>query len=372
MQMPEMDGLTLGTQIRRQRAAAALPLIMLTSLGRRKDDMEAGNTFAAYLTKPIKASQLYTTLMAMFTQQPTRVRPEPHATTQFDTQLAARVPLHILLAEDVAVNQKLALQLLHKMGYRADVAGNGLEVLDALRRQPYDVVLMDIQMPELDGLETTRIICREWPVHARPRIIAMTANAMQEDRAACLAAGMDEYLAKPIRVPELQAALERSGPWVQNYTEAASMTTGRAVAVGDGHIAGKGDAPLLADTRPAPIVRAVLEALRDLQGEGEPDVVAEFIALFLDEAPPLLAAIRGGVTEGSADTVTKAAHRLKSASANMGASRMAALCAELEHQGWSGTVNSATVVVAQLEREWERVVVALDAERAAENQDFAR
>jgi HPt (histidine-containing phosphotransfer) domain-containing protein len=142
--------------------------------------------------------------------------------------------------------------------------------------------------------------------------------------------------------------------------------------VGDGHIAGKGDAPLLADTRPAPIDRAVLEALRDLQGEGEPDVVAEFIALFLDEAPPLLAAIRGGVTEGSADTVTKAAHRLKSASANMGASRMAALCAELEHQGWSGTVNSATVVVAQLEREWERVVVALDAERAAENQDFAR
>jgi signal transduction histidine kinase/DNA-binding response OmpR family regulator/HPt (histidine-containing phosphotransfer) domain-containing protein len=359
MQMPELDGLTLATEIRRYRDAHALPLIMLTSPGRRKNDKEAGSTFAAYLTKPIKASQLYTTLMAIFTEQPMRIRSQPRATAQFDTQLAARVPLHILLAEDVAVNQKLALQLLHKMGYRADVAANGLEVLDALHRQPYDVVLMDMQMPEMDGLDATRIICREWPVHARPRIIAMTANAMQEDREACFAAGMDEYLAKPIRVPELQAALERSGTWLRDRATVPSLGDGRPQPVDDAHVAGDGHAPLAVDALPEPIDRAALEGLRALQAEGEPDVVAEFIALFVEEAPPLLAAIRAGIMAGDADAVRRAAHSLKSGSANMGAHRMAALCAALEHQGRSGSLDGAAVVVAQLEREWERVTAAL-------------
>jgi CheY-like chemotaxis protein len=123
--------------------------------------------------------------------------------------MGERLPLRILLAEDNAVNQKLALRLLERMGYRADVAGNGAEVLDALRRQTYDVVLMDVQMPEMDGLEATRAIHWEWARPQRPRIIAMTANAMKEDRAACLAAGMDDYLSKPIRVEELVSALNK-------------------------------------------------------------------------------------------------------------------------------------------------------------------
>ena len=115
--------------------------------------------------------------------------------------------LRILLAEDNAVNQKVALRLLDQLGYRADVASNGLEALEALERQPYDVVLMDVQMPELDGLDASRRICERWPAEARPRIIAMTANAMPEDREACFAAGMDDYVAKPIRPTELAEAL---------------------------------------------------------------------------------------------------------------------------------------------------------------------
>ena len=118
--------------------------------------------------------------------------------------------LRILLAEDNAVNQKVALRLLERLGYGADVASNGLEALEALERQPYDVVLMDVQMPELDGLDATRRICERWAPEIRPRIIAMTANAMAEDREACLAAGMDDYVAKPIRPEELENALSRA------------------------------------------------------------------------------------------------------------------------------------------------------------------
>jgi CheY-like chemotaxis protein len=123
--------------------------------------------------------------------------------------MASRHPLRILLAEDNAVNQKLALRLFSQMGYRVDIAANGLEAIQAIERQTYDVIFMDVQMPEMDGLEATRRICKRWPACDRPRIIAMTAGAMQGDREECLAAGMDDYLSKPIRVEELVAALNR-------------------------------------------------------------------------------------------------------------------------------------------------------------------
>src|SRR5205085_2177173 len=133
--------------------------------------------------------------------------------------LAERLPLRILLAEDNTVNQKLALLLLQRMGYRADIAANGLEVLEALQRQSYDMILMDVQMPEMDGLEASRAIHEGWPTEQqRPRIVAMTANAMQDDREECLTAGMDDYLTKPIQVKALQVALERTGRWAIKRT----------------------------------------------------------------------------------------------------------------------------------------------------------
>ena len=212
MQMPEMDGLMLAAEIRRECDAQTLPLVMLTSLGQH--EVEIGKVeFAAFLTKPIKASQLYDVLMNVFAEEErSRERRGAAAMSQFDPEMGERLPLRILLAEDNAINQKLALRLLERMGYRADVAGNGLEAIEALQRQPYDVVLMDVQMPDMDGLEATRTICREWELERRPRIVAMTAAATKEDRESCLSAGMDDYVSKPIRVEELVKALVKCRP----------------------------------------------------------------------------------------------------------------------------------------------------------------
>ena len=211
--MPDMDGVTLAKEIRAlQLPVSAAPLIMLTSLGQRevREDIDF---FAAFLTKPIKQSQLFDALASVFTGEDVRSQPRLMGEQPtFDSQMGERLPLRILLAEDNATNQKLSLRILERLGYGADVAANGLEALAALKRQPYDVVLMDVQMPELDGLETTRRLRRELPDTQQPRVIAMTANAMQGDRERCLAAGMDDYVSKPIRIKTLVDALSKSRP----------------------------------------------------------------------------------------------------------------------------------------------------------------
>jgi CheY-like chemotaxis protein len=207
MQMSEMDGTMLTREIRKLRDERSLPIFLLTSLGRREvdaDDLE----FAAYLTKPIKPSALYDALAGIFAGNV--ISPKPESTRPvMDPELAKRHPLRILLAEDNQVNQKLALRILEQMGYRADIASNGLEAVESIERQTYDVILMDVQMPEMDGLEATRQIIARWP-QKHPRIIGLTANALEGDREQCLAAGMDDYISKPIRVEELINALERS------------------------------------------------------------------------------------------------------------------------------------------------------------------
>jgi CheY-like chemotaxis protein len=186
-------------------------LILFTSLGGREASRESAE-FSSVLAKPLRQSALFDVLMTVFAGQAERRTRPTEERAALDARMASRHPLRILLAEDNVVNQKLALRLLSQMGYRADVAANGLEVLQAVKRQPYDVILMDVQMPEMDGLEASRRLCAQLAAPQRPRIIAMTANAMQGDREMCLAAGMDDYLSKPIRVEELVKALSRTLP----------------------------------------------------------------------------------------------------------------------------------------------------------------
>jgi PAS domain S-box-containing protein len=357
MQMPDMDGLTLSEQILRSRDAQTLPLVMLTSLGQREIDTR-GIEFAAFLHKPIKPSQLYNVLISLFAEQEQAesiLMPAEATSRQFDGELGQRWPLRILLAEDNTVNQKLAVRLLERMGYRADIAANGLEVLEALQRQHYDIILMDVQMPEMDGLEACRIIGKEWPPEQRPRIVAMTANAMQGDREECLAAGMDDYLTKPIQVKALQEVLERAGLWAKRRSQSLEQL------VEVGASTGKVERQVLLGPVLDP---AVLSELRQLQGEGEPDIVQELAQAFQVETPPLLEALRKAVAEGKPEQLKRAAHNLKGSSNNLGARTMAALSAELEALGKNGTVEGAAELSTRLEREYQRVCEALAVEGA--------
>ena len=207
MQMPEMDGHMLAQAIRQLRPPEALPLVLLSSLCQR-DLVPDKTLFAALLSKPTKPAQIIELLTRLAVRDQAEAKPAPALPLP---PAGCTHPDRVLLAEDNSVNQKVALHMLARLGYRADVAGNGLEVLDALRRQPYDIIFMDVQMPEMDGLEATQRLRTETVnSEGRPWIVALTANAMQGDRERCLAAGMDDYLTKPIKPPDLAAALVRA------------------------------------------------------------------------------------------------------------------------------------------------------------------
>jgi PAS domain S-box-containing protein len=330
--MPEMDGLTLAREIRLHRDERELPLVLLTSLGRLPQAQSSGE-FAVQLAKPVKGSQLYNALLTALAEQvqkPDAGEPGP------DEDKPATSSLRILLAEDNTVNQKVALRLLDQLGYRAEVASNGREALEALERQPYDVVLMDVQMPELDGLDASRRICARWPADLRPRIIAMTANAMPEDREACFDAGMDDYVAKPIRPNELAAALGRARPREDSAAQ-------RGAAAG------------------ATLDESALENLRALGGE---EFLAEVIETFLADAPTLLATLRSSLEAEDADELRRAAHTLKSNGSTLGAEGFSELCRELEQLAKRGELQDGSRLVDRIERDYDRLREPLAALRS--------
>jgi CheY-like chemotaxis protein len=323
MMMPVMDGLALAREIRRRRDEHELPLVLLTSLGRLPKS-ESVADFAVQLAKPVKASQLYNAIVKALAE---RMQERPAADGAPQQGAGSTSPLRILLAEDNAVNQKVALRLLDRLGYRADVVWNGREAIEAIERSHYDVVLMDVQMPELDGLDATRRICERWPREQRPRIVAMTANAMPEDREACRAAGMDDYVAKPIRPEALAEALGRARPVATARPEAA-----------------------------AGLEASALESLRELGGDA---FVAEVIDTFLTDAPALLETLRRALADGNAEELRRAAHTLKSNGATLGAEGFAERCRTLEQCAKNGGLSEAPGLVERVEQGLEELRQAL-------------
>ena len=367
MQMPEMDGLMLAKEIHQLSNFQSLPLVMLKSIGRHEISQQTINDhFSAFLNKPIKPSQLFKALAQVFNGQSIKVIQTPSQQSPIDRCLAERLPLRILLAEDIGVNQKLALQLLDRMGYRADIAANGLEVLAALKRQSYDVVLMDVHMPEMDGITATQHICQEWAAGCRPWIIAVTANAMQGDREKCLDAGMNDYISKPIRVEELVRALKQCQPPSQPpspnspFVDKSSQSPPTI----------KPDPPkLVTDPPPTPpsdlappgevLDAQVLQTFRITMGARGGELLNQLIDTYLRESPKVMNAIEQAAIQADAAALDMSAHSLKSSSAALGAIRFSQLCKELEAIGRKGETAGSAPLVEQLKAEYDRVETAM-------------
>jgi CheY-like chemotaxis protein len=300
-QMPDMDGLTLARALREVRGPESLALLLLSSIGGTLSSAPGDLTFAAVLSKPVKLSLLHDRLLEILGDRREAQPPEPGA----GAPDAPSARLRILLAEDNEINQTVALRLLERLGQQADVAANGREVLDRLERAPYDVILMDVQMPAMDGLEASRAVCRRWPPERRPRIVAMTAEAMEGDRERCLAAGMDDYLVKPVRLEELRRALAACRP----------------VATPAAH----GGGTAMADDG---IDRETLSRLRE--DLGNPDAVRQVVRAFVDRVPLAVAELKGAAAREDQNALLAAAHGLKGTSATLGALALSEQCAELE------------------------------------------
>jgi PAS domain S-box-containing protein len=370
MQMPGMDGATLAKRISAGYGSRRPPLVLLTSLGYQTND-EAAAYFAAWVTKPIKLSQLYNVLMKIFGGSP-EADTKPNLETQFDRHMGHKHPLHILLAEDNMVNQKVALSLLERIGYRADVAANGLEALDALERQAYDVILMDIQMPHLDGLEATRHIRQRWPIAQQPRIIALTANAMEGDREKFLNSGLDDYLSKPIQVEALIKALAQCQPCCPPPPQSEVAPRSAAPAPKPDPVGPAPDAPgtalpLLVETSPktaAPAMSvvdmAVLDKFRATLGGDGAAIVGQLISMYLIDAPKLLGELQQHLGRGDAASLRRSAHTLKSNSATFGALSLSKLCEELETMSRLGILEGAAAQVARITQEYKHVAATLE------------
>lgn len=344
MAMPDMDGAMLAEQIRQLPDCEDIPLVLLTSLGNRVPTKNETN-FAAYLTKPVKPAQLHLTILGILTGQRV-VSTEANATDfQFDGNLASKNPLRILLAEDNAINQKVTLRILDRLGYRADVAANGIEVLEAIKRQSYDAILMDVQMPEMDGVEATHQIRSLLPLEEQPWIIAMTAHALPGDREQYLHEGMDDYLSKPVRPPDMVACLERYRRPNNTRFAPPIKSTGRLRAEE-------------LEQRVA-IDVTVLNRLRSAMGNGGSQLLVDLIDIFLEDAPKKVAQIVAAAKLQDARTLADAAHPLKSSSASLGAKLFSEMCQQLEEMGAKGNMSGTEEGAEALMAEYERVRKAL-------------
>jgi PAS domain S-box-containing protein len=333
MQMPGMDGLTLARAIKADPLIARTRLVLMTSLGQRggRDEARAAG-FSACLTKPVRQSQLFDCLAdVMAAEAPAQSLRSPAEDRSPDgaEREAGFKHLRVLVAEDNAVNQRVAVHQLKKLGYRADVVANGVEALEAIARVPYEVVLMDCQMPEMDGYEATAILRRREGESKHTAVIAMTAHALEGDREKCLAAGMDDYVSKPVKTEDLAAALER---FISGGNEMAAYRA----------------KPL--ETSPPVDVEQLHLAMGD-----DPEEVADILGVYLEQMSESLRRLNRAVAAEDAPQVDLIAHNCAGVSATCGMVALVGPLRELERMGREGRLTGAAELCAQLASEFERV-----------------
>jgi two-component system, sensor histidine kinase and response regulator len=346
LQTPGAGGLGLAEEIRAGGRFPGTKLVMLTSLDMHLD-LEAWHRAGvdSYLVKPIKQTRLQECLITLLAGPGSSGIPATLVGAGHARGWSALVrPRHlrVLVAEDNVVNQKIALRQLKKLGYSADAVANGLEAVEAVGRIPYDIVLMDCQMPELDGYEATRRIRQAESLAPRPGrppiyVIAMTANALEGNRECCLAAGMNDFVSKPVRMPELQAVLRR-----------ASVPPGEAQKPEAGEEVATGEEEGVMD-------RGALDALRALAEPGESGMLEELLGLFLRDAPQRLNDLEAALAARDEKTLREQAHSLKGMASNLGARRLAEVCGRLEELVQAGESDAVPPIVAQVLDECGRV-----------------
>ncbi|MDQ3364862.1 MAG: response regulator [Myxococcota bacterium] len=338
--MPGMDGIEVAHVIKGDSQLAAIPLVMLGSLVGNSGDIARQAGLAAYLTKPVRQARLYEVLTTAVGAA--RHAPNVQRTVEAGAKPAPKPKVHrgrILIAEDNQVNQRVASVMAEKLGYTVDIVANGSAALDAVAEQDYLAVLMDCQMPSMDGYEATAAIrTREAGTARHLRIIAMTANAMRGDREKCLAVGMDDYVAKPLKLEELEAALRCASP--QPVAAMAPDPDSHRVA--------------------QRLDIAQLQVLGSLE-EDQPGLLQELVEVYAAQAPVVLAELRGAATTGDRSAVWRAAHALKGVSANLGVRRVVTLCAGIEDRAREGSLEGIDVALEHLTEELESGRRALDA-----------
>jgi CheY-like chemotaxis protein len=336
--LPGLAGATVAAELQKFPAAAMMPVVLLTAVGKKNGDTgESRVMFAHTVNKPVKPAQLCAILeRALLSPRipsglPEALKPE--------VSLAARLPLRVLLVDDNVINQKVSVRILQQFGYLPEVAANGREALEAISHEPFDLVFMDVMMPEMDGLEATRQIRRrqmsgeQKNFQSRIIICAMTAHAMAGDREKCLAAGMDDYLAKPVRPKDVRDIIEKWG----------------------GKIALDSSAPReVAQAAAAPDAPVDLARMNDLT-DGNLDNLRELVEMYFVQTQKQFVQLREAVRDGKADAVRRVAHSCAGASATMGMTELVPRLRELEKLGASGTLTDADKICDAAAGEFERV-----------------
>ncbi len=340
--IPGTDGLALAKSIRAERDLPDVRLVLLSSIGERlsAEDLKDASIDDC-LTKPVKQSLLFDCLARLIggapnglTAQAKKVSPAPNSSAP------TKQKLRILLAEDNIVNQEVAQGLLRKLGYRADAVANGAEVLETLQHIRYDVILMDCQMPELDGYEATRRIRQLEQKRVKPfdckapiHIIAMTANAMHGDRQECLSAGMNDYLSKPVRQSEMKAALERFATTETNPSEEDELSSAESVVD--------------------------IDRLRDV-ADNEPAMMRKLVDMYLAQTAPMLDDLHAAIETNSSGDVARLAHKLVGSSMSCGVEAFTQPLRELERLGQQGDLTKANALFDNVRHQFPRVQNAFD------------
>jgi len=316
MQMPEMDGLKLARAIKADPATAQMRLIILTSMSHLGSEEIKKAGVVACLVKPVKQSLLYDQIAGVVAGIPKNALPERAVPNQSSaTGSPVMKKTRVLVAEDNVINQMVTLGQLEKLGYPADLAVNGLEVLIALRKTHYGIILMDCQMPEMDGYEATRRIRADKDLANPPRIIAVTAHAMAGDSAKCLACGMDDYISKPVKLEDLAKKLAR---WSDSGAAESEMPD-----------PGSHQEKAALFEKPS-LDRERLETLKNLDPENNGEFFVKLLETFLESARTDISFIENAIKLGAFDKVRGKAHSLKGATRNLGAEEMGRVCQALE------------------------------------------